>query len=368
MKAKKILTCLIVNIFVIILFSGNVNVFAEEKYNYTCDYMYNILETEAEKNFYDNLYVNCEIVDNSKGYYEYTPYTPYGSLTFDQAQEIAFIFSQDHPEYFWLSAQTKFSSIYGVSYKLIDDFRNGNIRQLAKTQINAAIQKYINGAKRYSTDFGKVKYFCNELLSNADYAFGDWDQTIASVFLQNKTVCEGYSKAFELLCNAVGIDSVILTSCVHAWNAVKIDDRWYLIDVTNNAPSNKYFLISDSKMAEIDKSMGIKYNIRLTINNEEKVYEIYPHDIDYLTYINYYNQFPQCKICYSELPDATIASILGDANFDGVLNIRDAAYIAKMIAKGKRYILPDSADYNEDGNINIGDAAEIAKYIARRNI
>ncbi len=368
MKAKKIFACLIVNIFMTVFIFESAYVFAQEKNSYTCDYMYNILETEAEKNFYDQLYVNCEIVDNSKGYYEFTPYTPYGALSFDQAQEVAFIFSQDHPEYFWLSAQTRFSSIHGVSYKLIEDFRNGNIRQLAKIKIQAAIQKYLNGAKRYSNEFGKVKYFCNELLCNNDYEFGDWDQTIASVFLQNKTVCEGYSKAFELLCNAVGIDSVILTSCVHAWNAVKIDGSWYLIDVTNNAPSNRYFLISDSKMAEIDKSLGVKYNIKWTINNEEKIYEIYPHDIDYLTYINYYDQFPECKICYNELPDATIVSILGDANFDGVLNISDAAYIAKLISKGKKYILTNSADYNEDGNISIGDARDIAKFIARRSI
>ena len=188
--------------------------------------------------------------------------------------------------------------------------------------------------------------------------------------MQNKTVCAGYSKAFELLCNAVGINTIVVTSCNHAWNAVKIDNRWYLIDVTNNRTGN-YFLISDSKMNEIDKSFGVKYEVTKVVDGKETVYEFYPHEIDYLTYTNYYDDFPECKICYSELSGIgddpiTIISVLGDSNLDGTVNILDAAFIAKRVAQRKTALLPDCADYNEDGKINILDAAAIAKYIARR--
>lgn len=356
---------IIVNFFVFIFISSNITALAQEKYNYTCDYMYSVLRTKEERAFYDALYVNCEIVDNSLGYFEYTPYTSFGNLSMEQAQEITFIFSQDHPEYFWLGSQMRFSTRYGAAYKLVDDFRNGADRKNTKAKIEAAAQKYIDGALEYSTDFERVKYFCDELLKNVSYEFGPWDQTIASVFLQNKTVCEGYSKAFELLCNAVGIDTVIITSYVHAWNAVKIDNHWYLIDVTNNDSSNKYFLISDKKMAEIDEQFG-KLIIKNKVGDEDVIYEVYPHEIDYLTYIHYYDDFPECRISYSELSDITIVSILGDANYDGVLNIRDAAYIAIMLASGRKHKLTESADYNEDGKVNIRDAAAIAIYLARK--
>ena len=53
--------------------------------------------------------------------------------------------------------------------------------------------------------------------------------------------------------------------------------------------------------------------------------------------------------------------VLGDANDDGVCNIRDAAFIAKMLVKGKGSILPKKADYNSDGKKDIRDAAAIAK-------
>ena len=57
--------------------------------------------------------------------------------------------------------------------------------------------------------------------------------------------------------------------------------------------------------------------------------------------------------------------LLGDANEDGVVNVRDAAFIAKALAKGEEDTLPDNSDYNQDGKINVRDAAAIAKYLAQ---
>lgn len=65
-------------------------------------------------------------------------------------------------------------------------------------------------------------------------------------------VCDGYSKAFLLLCEKEGIESVVvLGSSVpnmvgHAWNYVKMDNgQWYAIDVTWNDSNNGniYFLL-----------------------------------------------------------------------------------------------------------------------------
>ncbi|MGN0613676.1 MAG: dockerin type I repeat-containing protein, partial [Porcipelethomonas sp.] len=57
-------------------------------------------------------------------------------------------------------------------------------------------------------------------------------------------------------------------------------------------------------------------------------------------------------------------AVIGDANQDGKLNVRDAAFIAQKLAQGKSGELPKAADYNEDGNINVRDAAAIAKFLA----
>ena len=57
-------------------------------------------------------------------------------------------------------------------------------------------------------------------------------------------------------------------------------------------------------------------------------------------------------------------TVVGDANGDGKLNVRDAANIAYMLATGKVDQLPEEADFNGDGKINVRDAAAIAKFLA----
>ncbi|MCL1811547.1 MAG: hypothetical protein FWG41_04960 [Methanomassiliicoccaceae archaeon] len=64
-------------------------------------------------------------------------------------------------------------------------------------------------------------------------------------------VCDGYSKAFLLLCEKMGIECVIVQGTAvsnmenHAWNYVKMDNgKWYAIDVTwNDGSDNAYFLL-----------------------------------------------------------------------------------------------------------------------------
>lgn len=57
----------------------------------------------------------------------------------------------------------------------------------------------------------------------------------------------------------------------------------------------------------------------------------------------------------------------GDANYDGLLNVRDAACIAQKLAQHRESDLPDWSDYNEDGTINVRDAAAIAVYLVKQS-
>lgn len=62
--------------------------------------------------------------------------------------------------------------------------------------------------------------------------------------LNGKCVCAGYAAAFKLLAEEAGLDAIVVTgfldgSLAHAWNKVKIDGEWQIVDVTNN--DNEYF-------------------------------------------------------------------------------------------------------------------------------
>ena len=67
--------------------------------------------------------------------------------------------------------------------------------------------------------------------------------TAYGALINKKCVCAGYASAFKLLAEEVGLESVVVTgilegSLSHAWNKVKIDGEWQILDVTNN--DNEY--------------------------------------------------------------------------------------------------------------------------------
>ncbi len=83
-------------------------------------------------------------------------------------------------------------------------------------------------------------------LENAEkYSFTQVDEdfydsfTAYGILADGVGVCASYSAAFKLLADAAGLESIVVTgyldgSCPHAWNKVKIDDDWYIVDATNN--------------------------------------------------------------------------------------------------------------------------------------
>lgn len=98
-------------------------------------------------------------------------------------------------------------------------------------------------------------------LENAEkYSFTMVDEEFYDSFTAYGTlvdgvgVCASYSAAFKLLADAAGLESIVVTgyldgSVPHAWNKVKVDDNWYIVDATNNDNDvihNALFNLSDA--------------------------------------------------------------------------------------------------------------------------
>lgn len=81
--------------------------------------------------------------------------------------------------------------------------------------------------------------------------------------VEHSPVCEGYSKAYKLILDELGIPCIVVNSASmnHAWNMVQIDGDWYHVDVTWDDPTvngsdqgfsapvrHDYFLKSDASM------------------------------------------------------------------------------------------------------------------------
>lgn len=78
------------------------------------------------------------------------------------------------------------------------------------------------------------------------------------VLVENLGVCESYSEAFKLLCEAADMEVIIetgrLSGVNHEWNRVKVNGDWCIMDVTNNDSEylpNCYFNLSDDMASTI---------------------------------------------------------------------------------------------------------------------
>ena len=151
----------------------------------------------------------------------------------------------------------------------------------------------------------------------------DSSYTAAGVLINKVAVCEGYSEATKLLLNLIGIECEIVTGLAtnntpHAWNIVKIDGEWYMLDTTYDDPvifnngkrietlSYDYFNVTSATLKKDhswDSSMwpnasGTKYNYFIASNkivnnySEFKAYvisQIKAGEKEILCYVNNYN-------------------------------------------------------------------------------
>ena len=102
------------------------------------------------------------------------------------------------------------------------------------------------------TDYEKVLSIFDYIMTTTTYDYNAYNNGahnpmqyacyyLEAVFLSpnNVSVCDGYSKAFTLLCNMEGINAVRVVGTAggttqggHAWNKVEIDNNWYVVDIT----------------------------------------------------------------------------------------------------------------------------------------
>jgi hypothetical protein len=124
----------------------------------------------------------------------------------------------------------------------------------APKKINTSIVKlseYLTDP--YEDDLEKVRSIFTWLIYNIDYdntAYNDGNKRInqsnEDVLTRKKAVCFGYATLFKALCEAANIEAEVVSGFSkqtlgsatklgennHAWNAVKINGKWQLLDAT----------------------------------------------------------------------------------------------------------------------------------------
>ena len=102
-------------------------------------------------------------------------------------------------------------------------------------EINNLVKEIINEIGNLS-DFEKELYVYNYIIDKTKYEKNNkYSGSIYGCLVNGVARCEGYSKAFMYLMNALGIECHTITGYAnerHSWNIIKLEDKYYFCDPT----------------------------------------------------------------------------------------------------------------------------------------
>ena len=184
-------------------------------------------------------------------------------ITLTELQEFWIVFMLSNPQYYFLFnmySRGWDNAVYD-NYGMIDEektkatriklgcyssFCDGDDRAAATQKMKKQIKTWEEQIKKCKTEQEKVRLIHDLVCEKVTYNYGVlydaqisayeeelyFTQSAYSVLCTDTTVCAGYSDAMALMCNAVGLDAVSVTSYDHQWNKVRVDDTWYNYDTT----------------------------------------------------------------------------------------------------------------------------------------
>lgn len=178
-------------------------------------------------------------------------------------------FDRDCPEVFWLNGKWSVGSnaqrqgsrctveiVVGIHGMRSDAYANARAIREAIVLREAAIARVMRTFDVRTTNYEKIVAFNDFLtkqneyntMENPENAPSESYESISALIGRSGMegpICEGYAKAFKVLCDAAQISCVLVDGVAvnsvgsaqsHMWNYVYLQGAWYAVDVTWNDP------------------------------------------------------------------------------------------------------------------------------------
>lgn len=222
-------------------------------------YSYNHISNSTSKQLYSQ--IKAAAADINTGTISYN-----GSASEKEIFEALLAYKNDNPDVFWLKNSFEYYSDKYTTNIVLHYTKTGSELINAKKQFESTVNKIIKSAPENGDDYTLELYANNYITKHCKYddeaaksdtVLGN-ESDAYGVLVDTSAVCEGYARAFQLLCNKLGVDCVSIagqTDAGHQWNCAKIDGSWYQVDVTWNDTdgkdewsSNDYFNLTDAQI------------------------------------------------------------------------------------------------------------------------
>ena len=271
-----------------------------------------------------------------------------------------------------------YSKFNGMQKLILDFTVNYYTTREQEDELNRKIDEVIASLELDGkTNYEKVKAvhdwiathvtYDDEHLTDNNYPL---KQTAYAAMINGTSVCQGYATLFYKMMLKLGIDCRIITGRSHnenhAWNIVKICDKYYYIDCTwdsnyleQGGPIDTFFLKSGATFGS-DHFTDSESSAKLG------AYIISDTDFDTANPDAVHNYGPdgRCINC-GEMKESS-GTIKGDANCDGNFDIADAVAILRHFAhldSGEKFD-EAAADFNVDKTVDLSDAVAILRALA----
>ncbi len=107
---------------------------------------------------------------------------------------------------------------------------------LDESLYRAAVERYVSYAKDANSEYEKALILHDALVNDITYIETENAHNSYGALVEGTAVCEGYTEAYQVLLEEVGIMSYKVSGLGgggrHAWNLVRLDGKFYYTDVT----------------------------------------------------------------------------------------------------------------------------------------
>lgn len=194
--------------------------------------------SEEEKVVYQEIYQGVQNGESTICIHDILP---------EKANQILQNVMYDFPEIFWLdggSSSTQYGeTLWEQGYTIVEPVYVYIQEERAEknAEIERKAEEILASVPAEAGEYEKIKYIYEYLIRHIDYMEDAEDnQNIYSALVNGKSVCAGYAKANQYLLNRLGIYCMYVTGTsqnedgreAHAWNIVRLDGKFYYVDVT----------------------------------------------------------------------------------------------------------------------------------------